>query len=61
MSNSNKIIQQIEQEQMAQKEVPDFGPGDTVVVQVRVKEGDKERDVLHNCLQFVCLSGYYTG
>ena len=43
MSNSNKIIQQIEQEQMAQKEVPAFGPGDTVVVQVRVKEGDKER------------------
>ena len=43
MSNSNKIIQQIEQEQMAQKEVPGFGPGDTVVVQVRVKEGEKER------------------
>jgi large subunit ribosomal protein L19 len=39
MSN---IIQQIEQEQMS-KEVPDFSPGDTVVVQVRVKEGTRER------------------
>lgn len=38
----SKIIEQIEAEQM-QKEVPDFGPGDTVVVQVRVTEGDRER------------------
>ena len=43
MSSSNKIIQQIEQEQMADKDVPSFAPGDTVVVQVRVKEGEKER------------------
>ena len=40
--NKNKIIQQIESEQMS-KELPDFGPGDTVVVQVRIKEGDRER------------------
>jgi large subunit ribosomal protein L19 len=33
MSN---IIQQLEQEQMS-REVPDFAPGDTVVVQVKVK------------------------
>ncbi len=39
MSN---IIEQIEREQM-NREVPDFGAGDTVVVQVRVKEGDRER------------------
>jgi len=39
MSN---IIREIEQEQM-QKEIPAFGPGDTVVVQVRVKEGSRER------------------
>ena len=26
-----------------EKEVPEFGPGDTVVVQVRVKEGSRER------------------
>lgn len=39
MSN---IIQQLEQEQMT-REVPDFNPGDTVVVQVKVIEGDRER------------------
>ncbi|MFP4272610.1 MAG: 50S ribosomal protein L19 [Halothiobacillaceae bacterium] len=39
MSN---VIQQLEAEQMT-REVPEFGPGDTVVVQVRVKEGDRER------------------
>ncbi len=38
----NNIIQQIEAEQMS-KEIPDFNPGDTVVVQVRVTEGDRER------------------
>lgn len=36
------IIKQLEAEQMA-KDVPDFAPGDTVVVQVRVKEGERER------------------
>jgi len=39
MSN---IIDAINAEQM-QKEVPEFGPGDTVVVQVKVKEGNRER------------------
>lgn len=39
MSN---IIQQLEAEQMG-KEVPEFGPGDTLVVQVKVKEGERER------------------
>ncbi|HET7570111.1 MAG TPA: 50S ribosomal protein L19 [Gammaproteobacteria bacterium] len=39
MSN---IIQQLEAEQMT-RDVPDFAAGDTVVVQVRVKEGDRER------------------
>jgi large subunit ribosomal protein L19 len=42
MSNKNPVIQQIEQEQMA-KQVPEFGAGDTVVVQVKVKEGTRER------------------
>lgn len=37
------IIQQIEQEQMAGKEIPAFGAGDTVEVKVKVKEGDRER------------------
>jgi len=39
MSN---IIQQLEAEQM-NREVPEFGSGDTVVVQVKVKEGTRER------------------
>jgi len=39
MSN---IIATLEKERM-QREVPDFGPGDTVVVEVKVKEGDRER------------------
>lgn len=36
------IIKQLEAEQMS-KEVPEFGAGDTVVVQVKVKEGTRER------------------
>ncbi|MEE8059801.1 MAG: 50S ribosomal protein L19 [Pseudomonadales bacterium] len=40
--STNKIIAEIEAEQMT-KDVPAFGPGDTVVVQVKVKEGSRER------------------
>jgi large subunit ribosomal protein L19 len=39
MSN---VIEAIEAEQL-KSDVPDFRPGDTVVVQVRVKEGNRER------------------
>lgn len=39
MSN---IIQEIDQQQLKQ-DFPEFSSGDTVVVQVRVKEGDRER------------------
>ena len=39
MSN---IVQQLEKERMT-REVPDFKPGDTVIVQVKVVEGDRER------------------
>ena len=42
MSSKNTIIEKLEAEQM-DREVPAFGPGDTVVVQVRVKEGTRER------------------
>jgi large subunit ribosomal protein L19 len=42
MSNKTPIIAAIEAEQMS-KEIPHFSPGDTVVVQVRVKEGARER------------------
>ena len=37
------IIEALDQEQMAGKNFPEFSPGDTVVVQVKVKEGDRER------------------
>jgi large subunit ribosomal protein L19 len=39
------LIQQLEQEEIARlgKTVPEFSPGDTVVVQVKVKEGNRER------------------
>ncbi|WP_299180125.1 50S ribosomal protein L19 [uncultured Neptuniibacter sp.] len=42
MSGKNLIIQQLEAEQM-NKEVPEFAPGDTVVVQVKVTEGNRTR------------------
>jgi large subunit ribosomal protein L19 len=38
----SKVIEAIEQEQMG-KEIPEFAPGDSVVVQVKVKEGERER------------------
>ena len=38
----SQLIDQIEKEQLKQ-DVPSFGPGDTIVVQVRVKEGERER------------------
>src|SRR5215475_3547301 len=41
------LIQQLEKEQYdklsAGKEIPDFGPGDTVIVNVRIVEGDRSR------------------
>jgi large subunit ribosomal protein L19 len=41
------VIEQLEQEQMAKlsagKEIPDFGPGDTLVVNVKVVEGERTR------------------
>ena len=35
--STNKIIAELDAEQMT-REVPEFAPGDTVVIQVRVKE-----------------------
>lgn len=39
------LIEQLEQEEIARlgKTLPDFAPGDTIVVQVKVKEGNRER------------------
>jgi large subunit ribosomal protein L19 len=39
----NKIIEAIEKEQ-EKSDLPDFQPGDTVVVQVRVAEGGRDRN-----------------
>jgi large subunit ribosomal protein L19 len=36
------IIEQIEKEQLRDN-IPEFSPGDTVAVQVRIKEGTRER------------------
>lgn len=38
----SKIIDMLNNEQL-KTDLPDFAPGDTVVVQVKVVEGDKER------------------
>jgi len=38
----SKVIEALEKEQMT-KEIPDFSPGDTIIVQVNVKEGDRQR------------------
>jgi len=38
----SKIIEMLEQEQL-KKDLPEYAPGDTVVVQVKVTEGDKSR------------------
>ena len=36
------IIEQIEREQL-RDDIPEFSPGDTVAVQVRIREGERER------------------
>jgi large subunit ribosomal protein L19 len=38
----NTLLQQFEAEQIV-RQLPDFGPGDTVIVNVKVKEGNRER------------------
>jgi large subunit ribosomal protein L19 len=47
MEISMNIIQTLEKEQVAKlsanKEVPEFAPGDTVLVNVKVKEGERTR------------------
>ncbi len=42
MSGKHPLVQAVENAQLKQN-VPSFAPGDTVVVQVKVKEGDRER------------------
>ena len=38
----SKIIDAIDKEQM-EKDIPEFAPGDSIIVQVKVKEGERER------------------
>jgi large subunit ribosomal protein L19 len=38
----NTLLQNFEAEQV-HRQLPDFGPGDTIVVNVKVKEGNRER------------------
>ena len=40
--SKNSIIEKVEQPQV-KNDIPGFGPGDTLVVQVRIKEGERER------------------
>ena len=40
--SKNKFVKQVETEQLRQ-DIPEFSPGDTVVVRVRVREGERER------------------
>lgn len=39
----SKLIQAIEAAQIKEKKLPDFRAGDLVVVQIKVKEGERER------------------
>ena len=45
----SKVINQLEAEQMG-REMPEFGPGDTVEVKVKVKEGQRERLQAFTCV-----------
>jgi len=49
----NKIIADIERRQ-TERRIPDFSPGDTVVVEVKVKEGDRERVQAYEGVVIAC-------
>ena len=49
----NKIMQELESRSMKRK-LPEFGPGDTVVVQVKVREGDRERVQAYEGVVIAC-------
>lgn len=42
MSNKHPLVQAVEKQQLRQ-DIPAFSAGDTVVVRVKVREGDRER------------------
>ena len=49
----SKLMQELEARSMKRK-LPDFGPGDTVVVQVKVREGDRERVQAYEGVVIAC-------
>ena len=49
----NKIIQELESRTMSRK-LPEFGSGDTVIVQVKVREGDRERIQAYEGVVIAC-------
>lgn len=53
----NKIIEAVEKAQL-RKDIPDFKPGDTVRVHVRIKEGNKER---LQAFEGVCIARKHGG
>lgn len=52
----SKIIERINQEQMRQ-DLPDFRPGDTVAVHIRIVEGNKERIQVFQGVVIKCNRG----
>ena len=49
----NKLMQELESRSLKRK-LPEFGPGDTVVVQVKVREGDRERVQAYEGVVIAC-------
>lgn len=49
----NKVMQELES-RLQKRKLPEFGPGDTVVVQVKVREGDRERVQAYEGVVIAC-------
>jgi large subunit ribosomal protein L19 len=49
----NKLMKDLEA-RLQKRKLPDFGPGDTVVVQVKVREGDRERVQAYEGVVIAC-------
>ena len=49
----NRIMQELES-RTTKRRLPDFGPGDTVIVQVKVREGDRERVQAYEGIVIAC-------
>ena len=49
----NRIMQELEA-RTSKRRLPDFGPGDTVIVQVKVREGDRERVQAYEGIVIAC-------